>query len=170
MKFEPVGRCERGITEFSIAAVGRDCETAGCLRTQSIRNAAGKDYRDIINSLKSEAGAGSEGFDRKARRLSPPAMHIEPVPDIQVRVRLSEMLETAWRLRGCGIDTSLEPIQALVLELSKALLLECSSVVEQRVYTASVGSSILPTPTSLTAQAVRQSASASVHVAVHVLI
>ena len=36
---------------FSIANVGRACEAAGVLNTQSIRNSTGKDFRAIIDTF-----------------------------------------------------------------------------------------------------------------------
>jgi len=83
----------KGVVEFSVAAVGRECERAGFLKTQSIRNAAGRDYRAIISSYRNEVGVGFES----ERQMSPVRRFINSIADVQVKVRMLEMIETNRR-------------------------------------------------------------------------
>jgi len=81
---------DRGIKVFTVAVVGRECEAQGVLKTQSIRNAAGADFRLLI-----EAFARLEGGDTKhvpKPRLSPLDEAIACISDFETRNRLKAII------------------------------------------------------------------------------
>jgi hypothetical protein len=88
---------KKGLVEFTIAAVGRECERAGFLKTQSIRNDAGADYLKIIKTFRGEIGAEVGSRPLKNGERSPVEQFINTIGDVQVKVRLLEMIETTRR-------------------------------------------------------------------------
>jgi len=95
-----------GIRIFSIANVGRACETAGVLNTQSIRNSTGKDFRAIIDAFAAEIGASTTHQVPVVQ--TPIEDAIASIADLDVRTRLRMMLvenkrysEEVSRLKEC---------------------------------------------------------------------
>jgi hypothetical protein len=80
----------KGIRIFSIANVGRACEAAGVLNTQSIRNSTGKDFRAIIDTFAAEIGASTT---HQAPVVQTPIEEaIASIADLDVRTRMRMML------------------------------------------------------------------------------
>jgi len=91
------GMRAKGVRIFSIANVGRACEAAGVLNTQSIRNSTGKDFRFIIDTFAAEIGASTT---HQAPVVQTPIEEaIASIADLDVRTRLRMMLAENQRYR-----------------------------------------------------------------------
>ena len=87
----------KGCRVFSIANVGRACQTAGVLNTQSIRNATGKDFRAIIDVFAMEIGASTT---HQAPAIQTPIEEaVANIADLDVRTRLRMLLVENRRQR-----------------------------------------------------------------------
>lgn len=80
----------RGVKAFTIAAVGRECEAANVLKTQTIRNANGEDFRRLIEAFALARGASTT--HRPVQHLTPLQEAIAAIPDLDIRTRLNAML------------------------------------------------------------------------------
>ena len=91
------GMRAKGVRIFSIANVGRACEAAGVLNTQSIRNSTGKDFRAVIDTFAAEIGASTT---HQAPVVQTPIEEaIASIADLDVRTRLCMMLAENKRNR-----------------------------------------------------------------------
>jgi hypothetical protein len=91
------GMRAKSVRIFSIANVGRACEAAGVLNTQSIRNSTGKDFRAIIDTFAAEIGASTT---HQAPVVQTPIEEaIASIADLDVRTRLRMMLAENKRYR-----------------------------------------------------------------------
>jgi hypothetical protein len=81
------GMRSKGIHVFSIANVGRVCESLGVLNVQSIRNSSGKDFRDIIEAYALEIGASTT--HQTSAKQTPMEEVIARIPDLDDRTRLT---------------------------------------------------------------------------------
>lgn len=80
----------RGVKAFTVAAVGRECEAANVLKTQTIRNANGEDFRRLIEAFALARGASIT--HRPVQHLTPLQEAIASIPDLDIRTRLNAML------------------------------------------------------------------------------
>jgi len=91
------GMRAKGVRIFSIANVGRACEAAGVLNTQSIRNSTGKDFRAVIDTFAVEIGASTT---HQAPVVQTPIEEaIASIADLDVRTRLRMMFAENKRNR-----------------------------------------------------------------------
>ncbi|NWF38437.1 alpha/beta hydrolase [Mariprofundus sp. NF] len=89
---------ERGSEDFSLATVGRLCEKAGGLKTQSIRNKGGEDYRALISAWTTYTGGSSR---RPIKRKENPFSDIlRKIPAPDVRAVIGNILAENTKLRG----------------------------------------------------------------------
>ncbi|MBR9971812.1 gamma-mobile-trio protein GmtX [Magnetospirillum sulfuroxidans] len=80
----------RGVKAFTIVAVGRECEAVNVLKTQTIRNANGEDFRRLIEAFALARGASTN--HRPVQHLTPLQEAIASIPDLDIRTRLNAML------------------------------------------------------------------------------
>jgi len=85
------GMARRGVKVFTIANVGRECEQAGILKTQTIRNVNGEPFRRIIEAFAAANGLATTHVP--ARRVTPLEEAIEAIPDLDARVRLRALID-----------------------------------------------------------------------------
>jgi hypothetical protein len=87
----------KGIKTFTIAQVGRHAEAAGVLRTQTLRNASGGDYRALINAFARDIGVAATSL----QSTKPTALDegIEAISDLDIRTRLRMVLVENLRQR-----------------------------------------------------------------------
>tara|TARA_R110000850_G_scaffold219067_1_gene344685 strand:+ start:427 stop:1056 length:630 start_codon:yes stop_codon:yes gene_type:complete len=113
---------DRKSKDFSIATIGRLSESFGGVKTQSIRNATGQVYRDLINAYKSENPV-------KAINTTPaePISWAGRIEDPEIRYRLLDLVASERKLRN-----ELNQLKA-VKEVEVDLRLE-SKTVECRLY------------------------------------
>ncbi len=87
----------RGIKVFTVANVGRETEQRGFLKAQSIRNANGKGFREIINAFAALHGLATT--HTPARKVTPLEEAIRAIPDLDIRVRLLSLIDENKALR-----------------------------------------------------------------------
>jgi hypothetical protein len=87
----------KGIKTFTIAQVGRHAEAAGVLRTQTLRNASGEDYRALIDAFARDIGVPTTSLP--STKATPLEEAIESIPDLDVRTRLKMVLVENLRQR-----------------------------------------------------------------------
>ena len=85
----------QGERRFSVASVGERFQSAGGLKTQSLRNQAGAEYRRLIE-LFAAAGSGSAPA---ARPADPVEAALGQIADMSVRATLRQALAEAKGLR-----------------------------------------------------------------------
>ncbi|MFM0392882.1 MULTISPECIES: gamma-mobile-trio protein GmtX [Paraburkholderia] len=79
-----------GINDYTLAKVGARLERVGGLRTQSLRNSSGKDYRRLIAAFAVDVcGKSTDSKPRGAAQ----ADWIDGIPDIQLRSWARQMVE-----------------------------------------------------------------------------
>jgi len=88
---------KKGVKVFTVALVGRECEAAGVLKTQTIRNAGGEDYRLLIDAFAREIGASTTLI--AAARLTPLDEAIAEISDLDARTRLNMLVAENRRQR-----------------------------------------------------------------------
>jgi hypothetical protein len=91
------GMQRKGIKAFTIAQVGRHAEAAGVLRTQTLRNAGGEDYRFLIEAFAQEIGAAITSAP--AITATPLETAIDNIADLDIRTRLRMVLVENVRQR-----------------------------------------------------------------------
>lgn len=87
---------EAGERDFSLAEIGRRLEKVGGLRTQSLRNKQGKDFRDLIHVYAS-AVCGSIKYIPKNRSNVEEAISLINDPSVRAVIKIA--LEEAKRLK-----------------------------------------------------------------------
>ncbi|MBB3268790.1 hypothetical protein FHW79_006466 [Azospirillum sp. OGB3] len=80
----------KGVKSFSVAVVGKACEDARVLKTQSIRNTSGADFRNLIAAFAVDGDDALSSRGRQAR--SPLDEAVDAIPDLDVRTRLRIMV------------------------------------------------------------------------------
>lgn len=88
----------KGTRTYTVAVVGRACQDAGVLNTQSIRNAAGASYRALIEAFAKEVGAGTS--HTPPVRQTPLEEAIATIADKDIRTRLRALLAEVKGLRN----------------------------------------------------------------------
>jgi hypothetical protein len=88
---------KKGVRVFTVAIVGRECEASGVLKTQTIRNAGGEDYRVLIEAFAREIGASTT--NTAANRSTPLEEAIDEIVDLDVRTRLNMLVAENRRQR-----------------------------------------------------------------------
>ncbi|WP_438391219.1 gamma-mobile-trio protein GmtX [Caballeronia sp. DA-9] len=79
-----------GVIDYTLAKVGARLERAGGLRTQSLRNRNGEDYRQLIAAFANDVSGKSTHFNQ--RRFPPPDW-LDSISDIQLRAWARQMVE-----------------------------------------------------------------------------
>jgi hypothetical protein len=79
-----------GVKVFTVAAVGRECEAARIVKTQTIRNASGSDFRLLIEAFARSRGVSTT--HSPAIRVSPMEAAIAAIPDLEIRARLRAII------------------------------------------------------------------------------
>jgi hypothetical protein len=87
---------EEGGKDYSLAEIGRRLETVGGPRTQSLRNAQGAHYREIIGAFAS-AVSGSTRYVAKTKSNVEHALELITDPSIRATLRVA--LDEAKRLK-----------------------------------------------------------------------
>jgi hypothetical protein len=85
-----------GGRDYSLAEVGRRLESAGGAKTQSLRNAQGAQFRDVINAY-AEAVSGSKKYVAKGKSQVETALELITDPSIRVTLRMA--IEEGKRLK-----------------------------------------------------------------------
>ncbi len=78
------------VKSFTLAQVGRYAETAGVLKTQTLRNAGGEDYRALIDAFAQEIGVATTTL--LSPRPTPLNEAIDAIFDLDTRTRLRMVL------------------------------------------------------------------------------
>jgi len=86
---------KKGVRVFSVTNVGRACEAAGVIKVQSLRNATGSDFRDLIASYAEDIGASTSNAAGPAP--TPVDEAIDTIRDLDVRIRLRLIVENERR-------------------------------------------------------------------------
>lgn len=87
---------EEGGKDFSLAEIGRRLEKVGGMKTQSLRNKQGKDFRDIIQAY-ANAISGSTRYIPKNRSNIDEALSLINDPSIRATIKIA--LDEAKRLK-----------------------------------------------------------------------
>jgi hypothetical protein len=90
------GMRRKGIKAFTIAQVGRHAEAADVLRTQTLRNTGGEDYRFLIEAFAQEIGAITTSLP--ATTATPLETFIDGIADLDIRTRMRMVLVENGRL------------------------------------------------------------------------
>lgn len=78
-----------GIGDFTLANVGNRFEQVGGLRTQSLRNKGGEDYRQLIEAFANDvSGTSTRSRDRRV----PPPDRVDAILDLQLRAWVRQIL------------------------------------------------------------------------------
>ncbi|ABM35946.1 gamma-mobile-trio protein GmtX [Polaromonas naphthalenivorans] len=85
-----------GGRDYSLAEVGRRLEVAGGLKTQSLRNAQGTHFREIISAY-AEGGSGSTKYLSKSKSQVEAALELITDPSIRATLRMA--IEEGKRLK-----------------------------------------------------------------------
>ncbi len=88
----------KGVRRFTVAQVGRHAEAAGVLRTQTLRNAGGEDYRALIDAFAKEIGIPTTALSTAP--ATPLAEAVEAIQDLDIRTRLKMVLVENGRQRA----------------------------------------------------------------------
>jgi hypothetical protein len=78
------------VKSFTLAQVGRHAEAAGVLKTQTLRNAGGEDYRALIDAFAQEIGVATTTLP--STKPTPLEEAIDAMPDLDTRTRLRMVL------------------------------------------------------------------------------
>lgn len=81
---------KKGVRVFTVANVAKACEDAGVMRTSTIYNAGGADYRALIKAFAEGTGAGTAHV--VGRSSSPLEEAIASIKDLDVRTKLRAVL------------------------------------------------------------------------------
>ena len=81
----------RGVTNYTIAVVGREAELKKIVTTQYIRNASGEPFRRLIQAFADQHN--SSAGNSATSRLSPLEQAIAAIPDLDIRTRLLAMID-----------------------------------------------------------------------------
>lgn len=87
----------KGVTTFTIAQVGRHAEAAGVLKTQTLRNTGGEDYRALIEAF--AVVASGNAVATVTSGTSPLEAAIDGIQDLDIRTRLKMVLAENRRQR-----------------------------------------------------------------------
>jgi hypothetical protein len=87
----------KGVKSFNLAQVGRHAESLGVLKTQTLRNAGGEDYRSLIDAFARDNGVGTTTLS--PTKHTPLEEAIEAIADLDVRTRLRMILVENARQR-----------------------------------------------------------------------